>query len=153
MQVVELLDRFSADYKVSQHRPAFSAQRLAHEEHVHGMNVAKPVVVTADGRDYVCVLPACCRIDFDALRTVLGADHVELADEDHVAELFADCELGAEPPFGTLFEMPTLMDDTLGKDGFLVCQAGTHEKAVRLSLNDYQKLEKPKVMHFSYHLH
>jgi len=152
MQVVELLDRFSADYKVSQHRPAFSAQRLAHEEHVHGMNVAKPVVVTADGRDYVCVLPACCRIDFDALRTVLGADHVELADEDHVAELFADCELGAEPPFGSFYGLPTIMDQRLERDDYIVFQGGAHDRGIRMNLAEYKRIECPRVYSFSYRI-
>ena len=153
MQIKEYLNREHIDYQIWSHQPTFTAQQMAAEEHVPGTDVAKPVIVQADGKYYMCVLPACCEVDLDKLRSELGAGEVHLVGEKEMAKLFPDCELGAEPPFGTLFEMPTLMDDTLGKDGFLVCQAGTHEKAVRLSLNDYQKLEKPKVMHFSYHLH
>ena len=153
MQVTEYLDQKKIKYQVCSHRPTFTAQQMAAEEHVPGMDVAKPVIIQADGTYYMCVLPACCKVDLEMLRSALGAGEVHLVGEKEMAKLFPDCELGAEPPFGTLFDMPTLMDDTLGKDGFLVCQAGTHEKAIRLSLNDYEKLEKPKVMHFSYHLH
>lgn len=150
MQVMELLDRFSADYKVSEHRPAFSAQRMAHEEHVHGMNVAKPVVVKADGQDYMCVLPACCRINFEALKSVLGVEQVELADEAHLSELFADCQLGAEPPFGSFYGLPTIMDDRLEDDEYIVFQGGTHDRAIRMGMAEYKRIESPRIFSFSY---
>ena len=150
MQVMEFLDRFSADYKVSEHHPAFSAQRMAHEAHVHGMNVAKPVVVTADGQDYMCVLPACCRINFEALKSVLGVEQVDLADEAHFSELFADCQLGAEPPFGSFYGLPTIMDDRLEDDEYIVFQGGTHDRAIRMGMAEYKRIESPRIFSFSY---
>ena len=153
MQITEYLDQKKVKYQVCSHRPAFTAQQIAAEEHVSGMDVAKPVIVQADGKYYMCVLPACCKVDLEMLRGHLSAGEVQLADEKEMAKLFPDCELGAEPPFGNLFNLPTIMDDTLGKDGFIVCQSGKHDQAVRMNLKDYEKLVHPKVVHFSYHLH
>jgi len=153
MQITEYLDQKKVKYQVCSHRPAFTAQQIAAEEHVSGMDVAKPVIVQADGKYYMCVLPACCKVDLEMLRGHLRAGEVQLADEKEMAKLFPDCELGAEPPFGNLFNLPTIMDDTLGKDGFIVCQSGKHDQAVRINLQDYEKLVHPKVVHFSYHLH
>jgi len=153
MQVKEYLDQKKVKYQVCSHRPTFTAQQMAAEEHVPGMDVAKPVIIQADGKYYMCVLPACCKVDLEMLRSALDAGEIQLADEKEMAKLFPDCELGAEPPFGNLFNMPTLMDDTLGKDGFIVCQAGKHDQALRINLQDYEKLVHPQVMHFSYHLH
>ena len=67
MEVLEFLDKVSARYEVSQHRPTFTAQQMAAEEHVPGMQVAKPVIIKADEEYYMCVLPACCKVDLDAL--------------------------------------------------------------------------------------
>lgn len=152
MKVVEFLDSKGVHYELSQHRPTFTAQQMAAEEHVPGMAVAKPVVVRADKKFYLCVLPACCKIDFDALKPALKSKQVVLADEDEMAELFEDCTLGSEPPFGHLYGLETLMDASLDKDPFIVFQAGTHELAIRMDMDDYKKLAKPRVLNFSYHM-
>jgi len=152
MNVVELLDSKGVRYEMSQHRPTFTAQQMAAEEHVPGMNVAKPVLVRADQTYYLCVLPACCKIDMDTLKDELGVGRVRLADEDEMAKMFGDCALGAEPPFGELYGLETIMDVSLEEDVSIVFQAGTHESAIRMSLEDYKKLTKPRVFNFSYHM-
>jgi Ala-tRNA(Pro) deacylase len=152
MKVVELLDSAGVHYEISQHRPTFTAQQMAAEEHVSGMYVAKPVVVKAGDQYYLCVLPACCKIDFDALKEQLGAQNVELADEDELSSLFSDCAMGAEPPFGQLYGLPTLMDEMLEQDPFIVFQAGTHELAIRMDMQDFVHLAQPRILKFSYHM-
>jgi len=152
MKVVELLDSAGVHYELSQHRPTFTAQQMAAEEHVSGMYVAKPVVVKADDQYFLCVLPACCKIDFDALKEQLGVENVELADEEELNSLFSDCAMGAEPPFGQLYGLPTLMDEMLEQDPFIVFQAGTHELAIRMDMEDFIHLAKPRILKFSYHM-
>jgi Ala-tRNA(Pro) deacylase len=100
----------------------------------------------------MCVLSACYKIDFAALKKQLGAKSVELADEQEIGKIFEDCELGAEPPFGNLYDLPVVMDKALEKDDHITFQAGTHDKAIRMSMEDYRKLVKPKVLEFSYHM-
>lgn len=150
MKVIEFLDNSSARYEVTKHRPTFTAQQMAAEEHVPGMAVAKPVVIQADDECYMCVLPACCKIDLDKLKKLLKVKKLSLADEDQMAKLFTDCELGAEPPFGHLYGLATIMDETLQADEYIVFQAGMHDKAVKMAMADYTKLAEPKVMNFSY---
>ncbi len=152
MRVKSFLERSSARYEVTEHHPAFTAQHIAQAEHIHGMNVAKPVVVTADGRYYLCVLPACCRIDMEVLRGLIGADEIELTDEFEMAKLFADCEVGAEPPFGSLYGLPTIMDELLDDNDSIVFQSGSHDEAVRMDLLEYRRIENPKMLSFSYHI-
>lgn len=152
MKVLEYLDASSTKYEIKRHRPVFTAQHIAQQEHVHGMNVAKPVVVKADGVFYMCVLPACCKIDFDALKSVLEADEVILADEREMERLFPDCQLGAEPPFGSLYGMPTIMDDRLECDEYIVFQDGSHDEALKIDLHDYLEIECPRIFSFSYHI-
>jgi len=146
MGIFEFLDESRVPYKVLEHRPVFSAQRLAQIEHEPGRFVAKPVIVKADGRFLMCVLPADAKIDLETLKGQLRAESMELADEEDIARLFPDCEVGAEPPFGNLFNLDTVMDKALEKDDHIVFRAGSHTKAVRLDMADYRKLVHPKVL-------
>jgi Ala-tRNA(Pro) deacylase len=152
MRVIELLDKSAVRYEVTEHPPAFTAQQMAAAEHESGKYVAKPVIVKADGKYMMCVLSACYKIDLGALKNQLGAKSVELAHEKEIGTIFDDCELGAEPPFGNLYDLPTVMDKALEKDDHITFQGGTHEKAIRISMDDYRKLVEPKVLEFSYHM-
>lgn len=150
MGVLELLDKSGVRYEVSEHKPTFTAQRLAAVEHEPGRYVAKPVVVKADGKYILCVLSAADKIDLRALKSSLGAKEVELAEEKEMGKIFGDCELGAEPPFGNLYDIVTVIDKRLEKDDHIIFQAGSHEKSVKMSMADYRKLVSPKVLEFSY---
>jgi Ala-tRNA(Pro) deacylase len=152
MRVIEFLDKEGVSYEETSHKPSFTAQHMAAEVHEPGRYVAKPVVVKADGENIMCVLSACYKIDLRNLKKQLGAKSVELVEEKMMGKLFPDCELGAEPPFGNLYDMPTILDKALEQDDHIMFQAGSHEKAIRMSMDDYRKLVAPKVLEFSYHM-
>lgn len=152
MKVKEFLDNSGVRYKISLHASVFTAQRMAAVEHEHGRYVAKPVIIKADGRYLMCVLPASHHVDLAKLKSHLAVKTVELAQETEIAELFPDCDVGAEPPFGNLYGLPILMDKALENDDHILFQAGTHEEAIRMSMADYRQLVQPKVLDFSYRI-
>jgi len=149
MEVKEFLKKSGARYETLRHTPVFSSQKMAQMEHEPGRYVAKPVIVKADGRFVMCVLPAPRHVDLAKLKSYLAAKFVELAQESEIAELFRDCDVGAEPPFGSLYKLPTLMDKVLENDDHVLFQAGTHEEAIRMSMADYRRLANPKVLDLS----
>ncbi len=151
MQIMEYLDKSGVKYEVTEHKPAFTAQHMAAEEHEPGKFVAKPVIVKVDGEHVMCVLGACYKIDLEALKVQLDAKKVELATEEEIAGICGDCDIGAEAPFGNLYNLPTIIDKALEADDHIVFQGGTHETAIRISMADYRKLAEPKVLEFSYH--
>lgn len=150
MTVLEYLDEKHCHYKVTEHEPVYTAEQLATAEHVSPRKVAKPVVVRADGHYYLCVLPADRKIDLYAVQKHLEAKNVRLASEHEMEYLFGDSELGAEPPLGNLYDLPTLMDKKLAKDKQIVFQAGSHEQAIWMSMSEYKRLTDPAVFAFSY---
>ena len=152
MRVRKFLDDSSVCYDVMEHVPVFTAQQMAAIEHEPGRYVAKPVIVKVDGKNIMCVLSACCKIDLGEIKKQLGATNTELTDERELSEIFDDCELGAEPPFGNLYDLPVIMDKALACDDHIIFQAGTHDHAIRLNMDDYRKLVEPKILDFSYHM-
>lgn len=151
MRVLQFLDKSKVKYEVNKHKPVFTAQNLAAVAHEPGKYVAKPVIVRADGKNLMCVLSASHKIDLRSLKEQLKAKTIELVNEKDIGKIFDDCELGAEPPFGNLYDLPTIIDKALENDDHIMFQAGTHEKAIRMSMDDYRRLVAPKVLEFSYH--
>ena len=152
MDLKSLLDEKGFRYQWSMHADVFSAQALAAREHVPGHQVVKPVLVSADGEFVLCALPASYKIDLGELRQQLQCEEVQLADENALQEIFRDCELGAAPPIGRLYGLPTLMDESLFADDRVTFQAGTHTDAVTMTLADYRRVAQPEVAYFGRHV-
>jgi len=152
MNVQSYLDELGINYRVCHHPIAYTAQDLAAAEHVPGRKVIKPVIVRADNQFVMCTLPASHKIDIDELKNQLQARDVDLVPEQKLTELFPDCEIGAEPPIGRLYNMQTLMDESVMTDDQVMFQAGTHSDAVIMSLADYRRAAMPEVAHFGRHL-
>jgi Ala-tRNA(Pro) deacylase len=145
MDVIDYLQKHKVSFERLPHRTTYTGQELAAAEHVPGWNVAKPVIVNCDDVAVMCVLPACCRVDLDKVAKATGSRKATLATEQQMAEIFRDCELGAEPPLGKPYGLQTWMDEQLLKDEFLVFQAGKHTEAVKVARADYQQLAEARV--------
>ena len=152
MNLQSFLDEHDVHYRISHHEPTYTSQDLAAAEHVPGGQVIKPVVVRADRQWVMCALPASHRVDLAELREQLRCDEISLADEQMLGQLFPDCKLGAEPPIGKLFGMPTLMDESLICDNVVTFQAGTHTHCVTMPLMDFRRIAGAEIAHFGRHL-
>lgn len=127
------------------HSPAFTAQEIAALAHVPGKEVAKTVMVKLDGTMAMVVLPAPDHVSANKLKEFSGAEEVELASEDEFADIFPNCEVGAMPPFGNLWDMEVFVDQRLREDEQIVFNAGNHTELVRLSYAEFERLVKPTI--------
>jgi len=142
------LDQNQVPYDVATHPQAFTAQEVAAAQHVPGRELAK-VVMLRSGADFImAVLPAPYRVDLDRAKAALGKPDLVLASEQEFAGLFPQCEPGAMPPFGNLYNLPVLVDETLTRDATIIFNAGTHTQTVKMRYADFARLVKPKVATF-----
>jgi Ala-tRNA(Pro) deacylase len=135
-------------FSVHHHPPAYSAQHLAHAEHVPGRMVAKVVIAFADDQMVMLCLQAPCRVNVLRLMDLMGTANVRIAREDEFANAFPDCELGAMPPFGNLYRMPVYVDKGLAEDDRIIFQAGTHTDTCEMAYQDFARLVHPVVADF-----
>ncbi len=145
MKVKDYLEEKGVGFQTHEHEAAYTAQEFAAREHVSGKMVAKSVVVCGNGNFALCVLSANRNLDMEKVARVMKATMVRLADEVEMAKLFPDAEVGAEPPFGNLYALPTFVDTQLAHDKEIVFEAGTHHQAARMKYEDYSRLVKPTV--------
>ena len=152
MKIGEYLSEHGVAFRAHDHSPAYTAQEVAAEEHISGYRMAKTVVVRADDGFALCVLPASYKLDLDKVAKALKARKVRLADEGEMAELFPDVEVGAEPPFGSLYNIPTYVDRHMSETHEMVFQAGSHHETIRMKYDDYVSLVKPVEADLSVHV-
>jgi Ala-tRNA(Pro) deacylase len=144
----EFLDNAGVKYVVVSHAPAYTAQEIAASAHISGKEVAKTVMVKLDGKMGMAVLPASYVIDFGKLKQVAGASKADLANETEFRSLFAECEVGAMPPFGNLYDIPVYVDENLTEDEEIAFNAGSHKELFRMAYKDFESLVKPRTGEF-----
>lgn len=144
------LDSHNVKYVVISHSPAYTALEIAALARIPGKEIAKTVIVNADKTKIMVVLPASHMVDFTSLRTITNAQYMELASEQQFKDLFPECELGAMPPFGNLFNLEVIVAESLAEDEMIAFNAGTHKELVRMTYRDFVQLVQPKIGKLSF---
>ena len=145
----EMLDGSGVSYTHHVHPVVYTAREVASAEHIPAHEVAKVVIFLGDHGYGMAVLCADCMVDVMDLRATLKLQRLRLATEAELGELFPDCELGAMPPFGSLFNLPVYVDSRVVEEQVIAFNAGTHRDVVLMGFKDYLNLAKPEVVHFA----
>jgi Ala-tRNA(Pro) deacylase len=143
-QLIECLKENKVSYEVLHHPEAVTAQRIAQAEHVKGRHHAKVVMVKSGDQHLMMVLPADHQIDLEKVQNAIG-NAAWLDQEQEFKSLFPDCAIGAMPPFGSLYGLPTYVDKTLAEQDYIVFEAGTHTDTIKMSYHNYEKIVRPEV--------
>ena len=139
------LDASKVKYTVARHPVVYTAQEIAAAQHVPGRHLAKCVLVNTDRGAVLAVLPATHLIDFTRLKAALGARTAAIAKESEIQSRFPDVDVGAMPPFGTLYQTPVIADHAVTTADYLVFNAGSHTDTIKMRSQDFLKLATPKL--------
>ena len=151
-RLIEFLNQSQVHYEIVHHPVAFTAQELAAIEGVKGLEHAKVVMVKAETRIVMLVLPASYRVDWKRVQAMTGAVPALAAEADFKV-LFPDCEVGTMPPFGHLYGVEMLLDVGFEQNTRIAFEAGTHSDAIKMSFADFARLAQARVADFAEKLH
>lgn len=142
----EFLTKNKINYFSISHPVAYAARETSHVSHVSERSLAKTVIINAGNKRVMVVVPSNEAIDFDALKKSLHENNVSLVAEGEFTKLFPDCELGAMPPFGNLYNMDVYVEKNLTKNKEIAFNAGSHTELIKMNYQDYEKLVHPKII-------
>ncbi|MDA0305689.1 MAG: YbaK/EbsC family protein [Proteobacteria bacterium] len=143
MAIAITLQEYLSDNKINYdtlpHPYTMSSLKTAQASQVPGDRIAKGVVLKEGGEFLLAVLPASNHIRFDWLQSLLG-EKVDLASEEEVEALFADCELGAIPPIGKAYGLDVVIDDSLAGSGEVYFEGGDHKTLIHVEEEDFSRM-------------
>jgi Ala-tRNA(Pro) deacylase len=145
----EYLDKNEVPYVSIRHSQAFTAQQIAASAHIPGRKMVKTVMVVINGMMAMAVLPASFYVDFNLLKDITGEGSVRLASESEFKDMFPDCEVGAMPPFGNLYNLAVYVAKVVQHEEEIAFNAGTHTEIIQMSYRDFDRLVHPLVLKFA----
>lgn len=148
-EVIEELDRRQVDFELLPHARTQTARAEARAIGITTREVAKTVVLTADGGFVRAVVPASVRLDLRKARALLGDRLSRLATEEEIGAAYPSFELGAVPPFGGPAGDRVIVDRDLADLDAVVLEAGSHDQSVRIRTRDLLALTDAEVADIS----
>jgi Ala-tRNA(Pro) deacylase len=145
-KLLDYLDAHGAPYEVLHHDPGYTAQETAEATRISGHEFAKTVLLGLPTGHAMAVVPAPRKLDLEKIRRAIGIGQVRLAGEDAMARLCPECEVGAAPPFGNLYDITVFVDPLLARCEHITFNAGTHVDAIRMRYCDYEELVHPQIL-------
>ena len=143
MTIHEFLRGRNVAHETLLHRPSPSAAHRAQSVHVAGARVAKAVLVRAGSGCVLAVLPATHRIDLERLGSALRMTGLSIATEDELEAAFPDCERGAVPPFGSLYNLRTVVDASLAAGSEIIVEGNVRHEGLTIRYRDFEAIESP----------
>ena len=133
------------------HPATYTARQTAEAGQVPVAEMAKTVVIMADGRLLLAILPADRRVDLHHLQFITRAQNIRLATEQEFMNAFPSCETGAMPPIGRLFGLATYCDTLLAENDDIEFNAGSHSDTVRMAFDDFKRVASPTMIDLVLH--
>ena len=145
-QLTDELTKQRVVYTVVPHLRTQSAMAEARAVGVTAHEVAKTVVVITDEGYVRAVLAASDLLDLQKLRRAIdSAAKPRLATEAELGAAYPGFELGAVPPFGGPSGDRVVVDRDLAREDEVVLEAGTHDRSIRLHMQDLLALSGAEV--------
>jgi Ala-tRNA(Pro) deacylase len=140
MSLAQTLESYLSDrgvrYTVERHSASTTSLGTARKACVDEASLAKSVVLEDDRGFVLAVLPASRMLEIGRVRNKLGRP-LHLSCEFEMVRLFPDCALGAVPPLGAAYGLPTLVDAHFDECDEIFFEGGDHETLVRMDGGEF----------------
>ena len=156
-QIIAFLRSNGCPFRTFEHAPVRTSEeaaRLRPEYTLH--QGAKALIVKVknpqqDKKFTMLVFPADLRFDSKRVKEILGVKEVSFATEEEVAAATGGVQVGGVPPFGNLFSLDVLADESLFGNDEIIFNAGDRSFSIAMKSADYRKLVNPHIASFASH--
>ncbi len=130
------LSERGARYTVEHHSASRTSLDTARSACINEESLAKSLVLDDDRGYVLAVLPASRRLEIGWVRNKLRRP-LQLSREYEMVRLFPDCALGAVPPLGSAYGLPTVVDAYFEECEEVFFEGGDHETLVRMAGGEF----------------
>lgn len=142
-KIIQLLQSNRIKYQALEHEPTPTCEDSARVRGTSPGQGAKALVCYADKKPILIVLPCSRKLDPKLFKSLFTVRDLRFATPEEVMQLTA-LEIGAIPPLGHIFNLPTYVDQTLSAEEQIAFNAGDRTKSVIMSYPDYASINQAK---------
>lgn len=152
--IKRILDTAKVSYKTFEHEPVRTSEEAAATRPEYDLSQgAKALIVrvkrkSVDGvelNEFVqVVVPGDKKFDSKKVKDFFSAKDIRFATEEEVKDITGGVELGGVPPFGNIFGLKVLVDESLFSHEEIIFNAGDRSVSIAMMGEEYKKIVKPE---------
>lgn len=144
-----LLREGGATFREVRHAPTYTSEQSAQARGEELRVGGKALLLKIDATFRLFVLSAARKLDSAAIKKHFGAKKLRFASAEELMEL-TGLPPGAVPPFGQpILPFELYVDESIRENAVIAFNAGELTTSLILSVEDYLRLARPTVFHFS----
>ena len=147
-KLVALLRAEGAEFRITCHEPVTTSAEAAAVRGAELRSGAKAMLVKAKTEFALVVLTADRKVDWKLLAPLVGGKGARFANDDELREA-TGLSKGAVPPFGRLFGLRTIYDNSLLEVETVNFNAGTHTDSIEMSRAEMVRIGGGELAAFS----
>ncbi len=147
-RIQELLREHDVTFTFKEHAPVKTSQEAAAVRGTPLHEGAKALVFAADETTVLAVVPADKRVGTRAFKRAFGIKNLRMLTPEELREL-TGLPVGAVPPFGSVLNLPTYVDNGLLENERISFNAGSRTASIVMACRDYIAVEQPTLGEFA----
>jgi len=148
-RIVSELEKAGISFEPYEHKAVHTSEEAAAVRGTPLHEGAKALVVYADDKPAMVVVAGDRKLDTKAFKALYKIRDLRMATPEEV-EKVTGVTIGAVPPFGNIFGIPTYMDSSLRDNTHVSFNAGLHTHSIRVGVAAYERVAgRPTVGDFS----
>ncbi|MDO8611004.1 MAG: YbaK/EbsC family protein, partial [bacterium] len=140
--IKNLLQDHKIIFEEFNHKPVFTSEEAAQVRSTELKLGAKAMILYADNKPLMIVLPSDKKIDLKLFKTTYQIKDLRMATREEVKQVTL-VEVGAVPPFGNIFHIPLYVDESIKENEKIVFNAGSHSKSIMMKSLDFIQVSEP----------
>lgn len=138
-KLINFLEKSKVKYRLLEHRTVYTAFDKAKTLKVPEKIIGKTLVLKIDGGLAIVLIGADKNLDLVKLKKAAKAKKLDFASEKLIKNRVKGVRVGAVPPFGCLWNMPTCADNFLLKQKEIILNSGDYNFSIKLKPEDFRK--------------
>jgi len=132
-KVTKFLETTKTRYEPIEHRTVYTAFDKAATLKVPVKIVGKTLVLTIDKNLAVVLIPASKNLDKNKFKKTAKAKKIDFASEKLIKNRIKGAKVGAIPPFGNLWKLPTFIDKSLTILPKIIINSGDYNWSIKIT--------------------
>ncbi len=138
-KIIQLLENNKIQYQALEHEPTPTCEDSARVRGTSMDQGAKALICFGDKKPILIILPCSHKLNVKVFKSLFGVKDLRFATPQEVENL-TGLQIGAIPPFGHLFDIPTYVEQNLGINKVIAFNAGDSRRSVIMSYLDYMAI-------------
>lgn len=139
-KIWKYLEKQGAKAQKVDHKKVYTTMDLAHTLKEKLNKIGKTLLVKADGKYYMILVPGHYYLDLNKVKKALKVKKAILADEKYIKKML-DMVPGALHPFTGISKVQLLLDKAMLRAEEAVIRAGSFTESLRMKVKDLKKME------------